>query len=116
MMLRSRKKTARETSLYEPIGTDHDGNEICLYDIIESEDEDIFSSVALQQNVQSLYHLISKHLTERERRVLIMRYGLFNTDEMTQKEVAEILGISRSYVSRIEKGCLEKLRRFFPDF
>ena len=113
MMLRSRKKTSRETSLFDPIGTDHDGNEICLYDILESDDEDIFSSVLLHDNIHFLYKILETELTKRESAVIVMRYGLYNSDRMTQKEVAERLHISRSYVSRIEKACLEKFRVLF---
>ena len=115
MMLRSRKKTSRETSLYDPIGVDHDGNEICLYDIIESDEDDIFTSILLQDDIQLLYKIVEKNLSERERAVMVMRYGLYNGRELTQREVAEKLGISRSYVSRIEKSCLEKIYTVFNE-
>lgn len=113
MMLRGKRKTFRETSLYEPIGTDREGNEIRLYDIIESEEEDACSSVLASHDVQLLYSKLESELTPRERLVLKKRYGLYNEEECTQREVARELGISRSYVSRIEKGAIEKLRPFF---
>lgn len=115
MMLRSRKKTSRETSLYDPIGVDHDGNEICLNDIIESDENDIFSAILLRDDIQLLYKILENTLSGRERSVMIMRYGLYNGKEFTQREVAEKLGISRSYVSRIEKACIEKIRAAFRE-
>lgn len=113
MMLRSKKKSNREFSLYEPIGTDREGNEIHLYDIIESEDSDAYSKVLLKNNIRLLYEKINSVLTQREIYVLKMRYGLFGEDPHTQNEVADALHISRSYVSRIEKAAIEKLRPFF---
>lgn len=113
MYLRSKKKTNKEVSLYEPIGTDREGNEIKLYDIIETDEEDVFDRIFLRENIQKLYEKVEKELSDRERLVLKMRYGLYNEEEYTQREIARQLGISRSYVSRIEKSAVEKLRKVF---
>ena len=112
MHLRARKKSSREVSLYEPIGTDREGNEIQLFDIIETED-DAHRKVAPKDDVKTLYTRVESELSPRERLVLKMRYGLYHEEEYTQREIAGILGISRSYVSRIEKSAIEKLREFF---
>ena len=112
MHLRARKKSSREVSLYEPIGTDREGNEIQLFDIIETED-DAHRKVAHKDDVKTLYTRVESELSPRERLVLKMRYGLYHEEEYTQREIAGILGISRSYVSRIEKSAIEKLREFF---
>ncbi len=113
MYLRSKKKTSKEVSLYEPIGTDREGNEIKLYDIIETEEDDVPERLYLKENIQKLYEKVENELSQRERLVLKMRYGLYNGEEYTQREIARQLGISRSYVSRIEKSAVEKLRVFF---
>ena len=112
MMLRGKKKTSKEVSLYEPIGTDREGNEIQLFDVIESDEEDAPSKVALKDDIKMLYEKVSSELSPRERLVLKMRYGLYEGEEYTQREIARQLGISRSYVSRIEKSAIEKLRTF----
>lgn len=112
MMLRTKKKINRETSLYEPIGTDREGNEIQLYDIIESEAEDAFTTLQRKENNNRLYLTMKQVLSPREQQVLKMRYGLCGQQSYTQKEIAQKLGISRSYVSRIEKKAIEKLRPF----
>jgi len=113
MMLRNKKKTSKEVSLYEPIGTDREGNEIQLYDIIEADDDDAHSKIALRDDIKLLYNKLESILSPRERLVLKMRYGLYNQEEYTQREIASQLGISRSYVSRIEKSAIEKLREHF---
>ena len=113
MMLRGKKKTSKEVSLYEPIGTDREGNEIQLFDVIESDEEDDPSKVALKDDIKMLYEKVSSELSPRERLVLKMRYGLYEGEEYTQREIARQLGISRSYVSRIEKSAIEKLLTFF---
>ncbi len=113
MMFRMRKKTAKEVSLYDPIGTDKEGNEINLFDIIEGENIDIVEEMELQSNVKKLYRLLEETLDEREKKVIQLRYGVCGKEEMTQREIANRLGISRSYVSRIEKNALEKLRQKF---
>lgn len=113
MMLRQERKCSREFSLYEPIGTDKEGNEINLLDIVEYEGTDIAEQVILKDNIKQLYEFIKILLDERELQVLILRYGLYGHSPYTQREVADKLGISRSYVSRIEKKALTKLRRAF---
>lgn len=113
MYLRGKKKIAREVSLYEPIGTDRDGNEVQLFDIIESQEVDTHRKVELQGDIQTLYEKVESVLSPRERVVLKMRYGLYNEEEYTQREIAKRLGISRSYVSRIEKSAIAKLRSHF---
>ena len=115
MHLRSKKKAAREISLYEPIGTDREGNEIKLYDIMEADDIDISERIQLRENIQKLYQKVESELSQREKLVLKMRYGLYNGEEYTQREIARQLGISRSYVSRIEKSAVEKLREHFEE-
>ena len=113
MHFRSKKKISKEISLYEPIGTDRDGNEIQLFDIIESNDMDAQTQICLKDDVRLLYDKLETALSPRERLVLKMRYGLYDEEEYTQREIANQLGISRSYVSRIEKSAIEKLRDFF---
>ncbi len=113
MYLRSRKKNGKEVSLYEPIGTDREGNEIRLYDIMETDDDDIPEKIYLKENIQKLYEKVESELSQREKLVLKMRYGLYNGEQYTQREIARQLGISRSYVSRIEKSAVQKLRLFF---
>ncbi|MCI7812487.1 MAG: RNA polymerase sporulation sigma factor SigK [Lachnospiraceae bacterium] len=113
MMFRMRKKMAKEVSLYDPIGTDKEGNEISLFDIIEGENIDIIEEMELENNVRRLHHLLEEVLDEREKKVIRMRYGVCGAQEMTQREIAKMLGISRSYVSRIEKNALEKLKGQF---
>lgn len=113
MYLRAKKKSSKEISLYEPIGTDREGNEIQLFDIIETEETDAHKKVELSDDIQILYERVESELSPRERLVLKMRYGLYNGEEYTQREIAKQLGISRSYVSRIEKSAIEKLRGYF---
>ena len=113
MMFRMRKKTSREVSLYEPIGMDKEGNEISLLDIVESANIDIAENMDLEENTKKLYQILNKVLTEREQKVLMLRYGLLGEYETTQREIAQSMGISRSYVSRIEKNALKKLREYF---
>lgn len=113
MMLRTKKKTARDVSLYEPIGTDREGNEISLLDIMEQTGPEILEKIDLKDNIIHLYEVLDHVLTEREGLVIRMRYGLYNRRSLTQREVAGILGISRSYVSRIEKSAILKLRKEF---
>ena len=113
MLLRSRKKTAKEVSLYDPIGTDKEGNEINLLDVIEQEQTDVTDQMELCENTGRLRILLSTVLNEREREIIYLRYGLLNGEEVTQREIGEMLHISRSYVSRIEKRALLKLREGF---
>ncbi|GAB6103994.1 hypothetical protein JCM17039_07480 [Blautia glucerasea] len=115
MMLRSRKKHSREVSLYEPIGTDKEGNEISLLDIIESPPVDIVDAYAARQDIRFLLASLDSALTPREYQVICLRYGLYGIPEQTQKIIAQKLHISRSYVSRIEKNALKKLRQLFQE-
>ena len=110
MLMRGDKKRSREVSLYDPIGTDKEGNEITLLSIIEHNNEDVVEQLARKQSLQKLSKIISEVLTPREYFVVIRRYGLFGHSESTQRELASQLNIPRSYVSRIEKKALEKLR------
>mgnify|MGYP002537616992 CR=1 FL=1 len=104
MLLRAEKKMSREVSLYEPIGTDKEGNEIHLFDVSEH--------YCKKEDICRLHRGIQTVLLPKEKRVVVLRYGLFGHLVHTQKEVGSVLGISRSYVSRIEKSALEKLRSF----
>ena len=113
MYLRTKKKISREISLYEPIGTDREGNEIQLFDVIETQERDAHQKVELKDDIRKLYQRMESELSPRERLVLKMRYGLYNEEEYTQREIARQLGISRYYVSRIEKSAIEKLREYF---
>ena len=110
MMFRDRTKVTREISLYEPIGTDKEGNEINLLEICVQEQSDVVEKLDTSDKISSLSELIRNKLNAREREIIILRYGLANGHEMTQREIGIMLGISRSYVSRIEKRALEKLR------
>ena len=113
MLLRSKKKSNKEVSLYEPIGTDKEGNEISLLDVIESEPVDVVRNYSLKQDIDYLYQLLPKILSPREQEIITLRYGLYGQKELTQREIAKRLNISRSYVSRIEKNALLKLREHF---
>ena len=113
MLLRSRKKSSREVSLYEPIGTDKEGNEINLLDIIEQDQTDVTDQMELCENTKKLKKLLAEVLNDREREIIYLRYGLLTGREVTQREIGEALHISRSYVSRIEKRALLKLREGF---
>ena len=115
MYMRAKKEYMRETSYYEPIGTDKEGNEIQLLDIMESGEPEAMEQIQLKDDSLRIYRLLEERLSERERRVLIMRYGLYGGREYTQREIAEHLGISRSYISRIEKNALHRLREYFQD-
>lgn len=113
MMFRAKKKNSREVSLYEPIGTDKEGNEINLLDICVQEQADIVEQMDTEEKIQNLTVLLEKYLEPREKHIIEMRYGLIDGHEMTQREIGKKLGISRSYISRIEKKALEKLRAAF---
>lgn len=113
MMMRSDKKASRDIYLYDSIGSDKEGNEISLIDIIEYEDEDVAERVTMQDNIAKLGKIIDKALTPREKDIIIMRYGLGGGEEKTQREIALKYGISRSYVSRIEKNALNKLKKSY---
>ena len=113
MNFRARKKNARDVYLYDSIGSDKEGNEISLIDIIEFEDEDIPERITREQYLQKLNGFMDEVLTNREREILALRYGLDGGEEQTQREVAQRYGISRSYVSRIEKKALLKLNKCY---
>ena len=113
MLLRAGKKRAREVSLFEPIGTDKDGEAVNLVDVIEMENPRTIDQLILDQDIRELYEAFDTCLTESEKQVITMRYGLFREKEHTQREVAGVLGISRSYVSRIEKKAIGKMRDVF---
>lgn len=108
MHLRSLKKTRKDVSLHEPIGQDKEGNEISLLDILKAEGEDIVDEIHLNMELEQVKQYISV-LDEREKEVIINRFGLGRQREKTQREIAKELGISRSYVSRIEKRALMKM-------
>ncbi len=115
MMLRARKKRSREVSLYDPIGTDREGNEISLLDVIESPPIDVVEDCFKHDNLSHLLKHIKNTLSPKEYHVICCRYGLGGQDPLTQREIARDLSISRSYVSRIEKNALRKLRALFPE-
>ena len=113
MMLRARKKISREVSLYEPIGTDKEGNEINLLDVIEGQQNEVVDRMALCDDLKKMFSLLQTCLTDREREILYLRYGILTGKEVTQSEIGNKMGISRSYVSRIEKKALLKLKEEF---
>lgn len=115
MTLRYKKKSVKDVSIYEPIGSDKEGNEINLMDIICEPEVDFAERAFLTDSKQRLYEIIHKMEDEREKYIIICRYGLYGRKEMTQKEIAKELKISRSYVSRIEKRALENLRKKFEE-
>ncbi|SNX55335.1 RNA polymerase sporulation sigma factor SigK [Thermoanaerobacterium sp. RBIITD] len=109
MSLRSEKKIKSEVSLQDPIGVDKEGNEISLIDILGTETDEVSDQVELRMQVKKLYNKINSVLKNREKLIIELRYGLRNGGAKTQREIAKMLGISRSYVSRIEKKALNKL-------
>ena len=114
MYFRSAKKTQGELSLSESIDTDKEGNSLSLMDII-SVDDDMLDNISSEEMCREVVKYIDSALGGRERDIINMRYGLGGREPMTQREIAEKCGISRSYVSRIEKKALEKLRKCFED-
>ena len=112
MYFRKNNKYSKDISINEAVGFDKDGNEIEIQDILEVENTDFCDDIDLKDNIKSLYKYINV-LTPREKRIIIKRYGLDNTKEETQKTISNKLGISRSYVSRIEKRALTKMLREF---
>lgn len=112
MHLRSNKKHLNNVSLNDSIGYDKDGNEINLIDVIKVESSDIANDLNTKDNIELLYKYINE-LSKREKEIIIRRYGLFNNKEMTQKEIAKEMKISRSYVSRIEKRAVSKILKKF---
>ncbi|MCI6241484.1 MAG: RNA polymerase sporulation sigma factor SigK [Clostridium sp.] len=110
MRLRQERKETREISLYEPIGTDREGNEISLMDVIRIDEENVLASVITSESLRSIGDIFEDVLDPREQQVIALRYGLYDDRVLTQKEISNQLHISRSYVSRIEKKALLKLR------
>lgn len=113
MLFRNNKKTKGEVYLQDPIGIDKEGNEICLIDVLSREEDSVVEAVENSLQVKALYNKMQSALNNREKEIIQMRYGLFDGDVKTQREIALILGISRSYVSRIEKKALKKLFKEF---
>ncbi len=113
MLFRAGKKFSREISIYDPIGTDKDGETVSLLDILEAEGKEALEQVILKQDIRMLYEAYEQNLKDTEKTVIRMRYGLFGSREHTQREIADEMGISRSYVSRIEKRAIEKLKAGF---
>lgn len=111
MQIRANKKIQNEVSLQDPIGVDKEGNEITLIDVIGNEHDSVIDEVELKLQVKRLYNKMKDVLKKREKTVIELRYGLVNGNTKTQREIARMLGISRSYVSRIEKKAIKKLSR-----
>ncbi len=109
MLFRQERKSSREVSLYEPIGSDKEGNEINLMDIMDGNSEDVLEQLVTENHIQVIYSVLDSALTPREKEVICKRYGLFGQSPVTQRDIAARMNISRSYVSRIEKRALEKL-------
>ena len=109
MTVRSGKKNMSEVLLQDPIGKDKEGKNVSLIDKLSNDDESIFDSVNLKLRISELYREMKSVLCDREKKVLELRYGLCGADVLTQKEISDMMGISRSYVSRIEKKAIKKL-------
>lgn len=113
MSFRNDKKKCREISLQETIGTDKEGNEISIIDVIESKEKNFLDEYILKCDVEMLYEALDKCLDEREKIIILRRYGLDGYEEVTQREIADEMNMSRSYVSRIEKRAIEKMAEYF---
>lgn len=109
MFLRKNNKIRQEISLDEPLNVDYDGNELLLSDIIGTDNDIVQVEIEHNDQKEKFYHAL-ENLTQREKEILMMRYGLVGHDELTQKDVANLLGISQSYISRLEKKIIKKLR------
>jgi len=114
MYLRKTQKSRNDCSLDEILSIDSDGNEMVLADILASSDPSALTKLEQNEDIDNLYYAISK-LTKREREIIIKRFGLFGETELTQKEVADMMGISQSYISRLEKRILEKMRNIIEE-
>ncbi|MBR2861525.1 MAG: RNA polymerase sporulation sigma factor SigK [Clostridia bacterium] len=110
MHLRANKKRKSDVSLSDPIGTDKEGNEVTLIDVLKSDDEEVDVSVNNRLLIKEIYAKMRRVLDEREQKIIILRFGIGGRSPLTQRETAKRLGISRSYVSRIEKAAMEKLK------
>ena len=115
MMLRSERRKMNEVSLYEPVGADKEGNEISIIDVISDEEIDVVEEHMLSEQIKCLKEHMKNVLSKRECLIIVNRYGLAGREEMTQSDLAKKLGISRSYVSRIEKRALEKLKALLEE-
>ena len=115
MMLRSEKKKNREVSLNEPIGMDKEGNTRSLIEVMENDEIDALKQIENAEDIVRVRKYVDKVLTNREKEIIVLRYGLNGEAPMTQKSVGTAMGISRSYVSRIEKKALEKLKKAFDN-
>ena len=114
MLIRSNKKSQNDVSLNDPIGTDKEGNQILLVDVMSS-DEEVSDIIELKSQVKKLRENILSELDDRERKIIIKRYGLDGNKPLTQQELAKKLDISRSYISRIEKKAVSKLKKGIVD-
>ena len=112
MFFRNQKKSSQDVFISDPIDTDKDGNALTLIDVI-ADGSDIAEEIDTKIKLEKLRVILSGCLDEREKKIIEMRYGLYGGEELTQRDIAKKLGISRSYVSRIEKSALEKLRKQF---
>ena len=115
MMLRGEKKKSREVSLNEPIGMDKEGNTINLLDVVEMDEPGALDAIEKAEDIVRVRQYVEKNLNQREREIINKRYGLNGEAPVTQRKVGEEMGISRSYVSRIEKKALEKLKKAFDN-
>ncbi len=115
MTIRSAKKEKNEVYIQEPIGVDKEGNEISLIDVLGTGQDDVIDKVDLKMQMEKLGDMIIKSLNDREQKVIFYRYGLRGCKRLTQREIGKLLGISRSYVSRIEKKAIEVLNGLFPE-
>lgn len=114
-MLRGEKKKNKEVSLNEPIGVDKEGNSISLMEVLENREIDALKSMEIREDIRRVREYVNTILNDREKEIIIWRYGLDGNEPMTQKIVGEKLNISRSYVSRIEKKALSKLKKAFDN-
>ncbi len=110
MYLRKTAKSKNEMSIDEPLNVDWDGNELLLSDVLGSDSDSVNRNIEYQDEKKQLLRCV-KNLSDRERQIMTMRFGLFGSKEYTQKQVADIMGISQSYISRLEKRIVEKLKR-----
>lgn len=115
MLLRNYKKRAQDVSIYDSIGCDKEGNELPIIDLLQTDDSTVYENLDKEFLKKTMKRLIDKYLNEREKLVVNMRFGLINDKQMTQQNVADKLAISRSYVSRIEKRALNKLKKAIND-
>ena len=113
MLFRAGKKYSKDVSIYEPIGTDKDGETVSLVDVLEVDEKEALDSIILKQDIQMLYEVYERDLKDTEQSDLRLRYGLLGSKGYTQRKIAAKLGTSRSYVSRIEKRAVEKIRAEF---